>query len=147
MTTIVYSKGILAADTQLTQGDCIVSHSTKKLFKVKSFSHIYYIGIAGDPSDYLAITEWAKADFDPEFTPKTEGSTAIIVDAEGNTYGFQGGNLFPTGKGDQAVGSGYIVALGALAMGASAVEAVKAAGKIDVYTNTKVKKLIVLKDK
>ena len=72
---------------------------------------------------------------------KDEGRV-IEVMPSGVVFMHEPGGKYPIGRiGHGAWGSGSDAARGALAMGASAVQAVRVAGKIDIYTGGRVQRV------
>lgn len=131
MTTIVWRNGVLASDSCITAGDVIV-YETSKLVRLKDGS---IAGYAGCPHDAIAIIKWLNGkDVDVDFTKTsflvyTKKKKLLLYDTE-----------YPLEvKGPYlALGTGTSAALGALYMGATAIEAVKAAIAVDTKSGGKV---------
>ena len=138
MTTIAYREGILAADSQTTAGHLSTSSTRSKIRKFDDG----YAAFSGLCSDIPLLFDLIKG-------KKVEGETknikasAIVMPNTGKPYEASVdslGNLYkhPIGK-FSAIGSGWIIAMGAMQSGASAKEAVKAAIKLDTYSGGPVK--------
>lgn len=143
MTTIAYKDGILAGDTMMTRGD-EKSIGVQKVFKSKHF----LIGFAGGYSSIVPLLHWVdNYEMSGQDSPNNMHRTWDAVTHLGSDYHV----LFVTRAGVlwtgtessppvclpnkfDASGSGSEFATGAMAAGASAVEAVRIASKYDIYT-------------
>lgn len=135
MTTIVYRDGILAADQRMTQGDTLISDKYKKLVRLPDGS---LVAIAGRLSLTQQFVRWARKG------GKGSPPTGAVYDG----IWLRHDGLFVWESGDHVIkldkrrfyawGSGQIAALGALNYGASAVEAVRCAAKVDLSTGGKI---------
>jgi len=142
MTTIVYRDGILAADTAVFDRGTYCGQA----IKITSAPSGLVAGSAGCMGDAAALRDWVLdgAAGDP---PKwrDEDSEGILI---------QNGVVYWIGPGQKkiaydaapyiAIGSGFQVAMGALAMGASAERAVEIACDLDNRTRRPVTVLTVL---
>ena len=137
MTTIVYKNGILAADTRETVNN--VARRCSKLFK----SGKDIIATAGDSYSGMVFVNWwmagAREEDKPDLTNLDfEEDFECLVWTKGKLWSVN--RLFELVEINlddhpyYAVGSGSNVALGALAMGASAKRAVEIACEYDVFT-------------
>ncbi len=145
MTTIAYRDGVLAADSQTTRGNLSVNGAIK-LIK----SDTILAGICGDAHDMGKFGKWLIAvsekcdnveDFHLHNSPLADDADteALIADVHGNAwYMHASGSVFKYNEDHAASGSGEYFALGALHMGATAVEAVEAAVALDLYTGGEV---------
>lgn len=133
MTTIVYSKGIIAVDCRVTRGNTIDTDDCDKRL-VQDGREFFLSGCGPDfqalIDDYLGIAK-NKSSLD---------ATGIVVDGGvlwqigfDNTFRKLWKEIVPPTQ-DFAIGSGRDFALAALDMGADAVKAVEAAAKRDIYT-------------
>ena len=134
MTTVCYRDGILAADSAVTDGKTAVG-TTKKFAVLDDGGVVTSVGGLSHEPTFFA---WAKKGFPADDRPKL-------------TDNFEGAHIAPDGKitwysddlepyhfdhGEYwALGSGFQVALGALAAGATAEEACKIACKHDIYSS------------
>jgi 20S proteasome alpha/beta subunit len=131
MTTIAYRNGILAADTQLTDGNLrMLCH---KLFKV---SQNGCFAIAGNTDDEEVWKRWFLAGADYSECPKLKAFAAIQVDQYGDVYWWHKTTKIPVEQPFMSIGSGEQIARAGLHMGLSAIDAVKLAGELDINTNT-----------
>lgn len=142
MTTIAYRDGEMASDTRVTQYDTIVG-DVAKLFRTK---HGGIIGVAGTMADAAVCLSWAENNVSgpPPERPSESGPlpTAICVEPDGRVKLWNGTpHLLMVVAPFYAIGSGAQVALGAMAMGATAAQAVAAASQFDVYTGGRITSL------
>jgi 20S proteasome alpha/beta subunit len=128
MTTIAYKDGIVGYDGRQTAGDVILSDVVDKCI----LNQGHYFFLSGHIADYeIFVKAW-------------HGEK---IETDINAYGFvyDGSQLWKAGVQDnklwkykvtypESVGSGYLHALTAMDMGATAKEAVEWAAKRDVYT-------------
>lgn len=132
MTTLVYRDGTLAADTMLVNGAAYGSIS--KIARHKKSGAI--AGVSGQVSTCIPwLKEFEKKGFDPKKKQKDFGSadSAIVVMGDGAVWGVEGNEGYPFQFHSEFYvnGSGEEFALGALAMGASAYQAVLVASKFN----------------
>jgi len=149
MTVIAYTKGILAADSRATDDDGLVLKTTK-LYELPNGS---FCGAAGDADvrDVLAIlgrkASIIKLPSRASLIKTKTSCTILWVFPNGEkVYRVQIGNNSADNNSDSgwwaevleiedgyaAVGSGSAYALGAMVSGKTAVEAVRAACRLDV---------------
>ena len=138
MTTIVYRDNVMAADGRASVADWAMPWHCPKIRRLvragtATKSEIaLLVGLAGDPYDFDAFCAYLLGD-GPR--PKWDDTTAALV-VEIKTgrvwkYALAGRlQIF----GWAAIGSGTPVALGALHAGATALEAVAIAARVDPYT-------------
>ena len=136
MTTIAFRDGYLVADTQMTEGSLATMVPNFKLFK----SGGYAVGFSGDLRYAPLARAWFEAGCpagEPEFDRLWEDDHSILaMDKEGRLYIPFADRLVELPLEFYAAGSGLCFAMGAMAMGASAMDAVKIAACFDVYTNS-----------
>jgi hypothetical protein len=138
MTTIAFRDGIMAADSCITMSD--ESAGDYKGHTVKLLECEYGIcGLQGDSTPGMAFWHWWRHGMkDDALAERIRASgadfTALTLEKDG-LYVWDSW-LLPELVTDEfyAIGSGTKAALGALHMGASAVEAVQIACLIDPYT-------------
>lgn len=140
MTTVAFRDGIMAADTQITAGD------TKEGFIRKVWrADEYLVGFSGD-ADVAQKIRWKmdENEIDPldyrfglETWPDDE-MMFYIFDGSQLWQIYQKGAAFYCDAPFFAMGSGSNYALGAMAMGATARQAVAVAARFDVYTGGRV---------
>ena len=140
MTTIAYRDGVLAADSLVTLGSTKVHGSYQKIRRIGQ----YLVGTAGSVACCQAFVDWLKSNDDSHPPPKGEYG-ALIVDPRGRVREIENGSVLPVPRGAKffAIGSGSPYALAAMYAGATAVDAVKIAAKIDTSTGLPVKTLKV----
>lgn len=140
MTTIAYKDGVIAYDGRQTRNDRIVSDTAQKCQVVDGVSFF----LSGAVCDEKALIA---AYF----------GTPSIVPVECSGYVVDGGKLMMVGHDDKtgiwkqeldqsnpdAIGSGSAYALAAMDMGASAVDAVRAAMKRDIYTGGTIRTMTI----
>lgn len=145
MTTIAYSAGIIAADSQITADD------TKYLSadKITIVSRNIVLGCAGDVNDILLLERWFR-EVDTNWyeaintKPKIRKALDAILLSEGRPYTiYRDGYPEPLGHPFIAVGSGWKFAMAGMHLGLSAPDAVKLASVFDVNTNDRIKYLDV----
>ena len=138
MTTIAIKGKTLAADTQLTLGDDIKIYCQK--IHVLGAGEV--VAIAGNVDAEFHFKRWLIAGMKPDEwaayfaelkEPKYE---AIYIDRHASRWYFHdGSDCQPIEHRFYAIGSGSKLAMAAMHMGLSAVDAVLLAGDLDVNTN------------
>lgn len=147
MTTIAYKDGVLAADSKVTS-DSVYAGTAIKLVKSKR----YLLAACGNLNCVHEFLRWGKRGFKEEERhqlademKKTDVDfTGVSVDPNGMLYEYDGTTLpapVRLVKGMYAIGSGSEFALGAMAAGCSAREAIKIASLFDVNTGGKIREL------
>ena len=142
MSTVVYDGKILAADRQMTSNCTIkICH---KIFKEKN----YIMSFVGGLAQGLHLCEWyrkgAKVKDYPIFQLDKEDFTTLIVAKKKEVVYYQDLPI-PVKVHDSfaAWGSGSDFAMGAMAFGANAIEAVEIASKFDIYTGQGIDHFII----
>lgn len=136
MTTIAYREGILAADRKLTGGSIADCEITKI-----SRNHMGDLcGAAGPASFISAFIGWFDGGekYDAPMPNKDDGGEAMIVRADLTIETFETTGTSKVRAKSYSIGSGRQVAYGAMAVGASAERAVRAASEYDVYTGSEI---------
>lgn len=149
MTTIVWAKGVLASDSQMTLGDAINPNPIQKLYtpeEGKRWSiygkRILAIGIAGDLAGLAELKIHLEKGIDFETKGKWSAWTDCIAIADDNTI------FYVDGRGDKAntqftnlpgetlfsIGSGSSIANAYLAIGKKAEDVLKLCIKLDPWT-------------
>lgn len=125
MTVLAWDGRYLAADRQATFGGTAVPAT--KIFRHKDV----LIGCAGDAQECLAFLEWYKSENMPKPTLKAEFSCYVISDKKLYKYESM---LYPFLMDTPfwAAGCGADYALGAMASGKTAQEAVEIACRFDI---------------
>lgn len=127
MTTIAYRSGYLAADSAIAY-QSYINGQREKIARCGEF----LVAMAGATWLRPVIEQWATQGCDPDAVPEVlleheDEFIVLIVDRHGVAHEFQNGFLVPVHADYTAIGSGALLALGAMAHGASAEEAVAAA--------------------
>lgn len=144
MTTVVYRDGVLAADSLATLGDTKLHGDYKKINRING----HLIGVAGGVADCATFLDWCRAGGELTETKAPEGSyQALVIDPSGKATEVECGKYLPRMNRTKfhAIGSGAPFALAAMYAGATAVEAVKIATKIDTNSGLPVKSLRIQK--
>lgn len=129
MSVVVYRDGVMAADSRINIGE--VHHVG--MDKIARGLDNELIGVVGTISSCQKFIDWyLMSDTDEEYVepPDVEDMDALVVIDHDKVYGYFD-NCVPIRLHGEyfAVGSGAEVALGALAVGATARQAVEAAVK------------------
>lgn len=133
MTTVAYRAGVLAADSLCTGA---YKHPMKKLYPIDGG----FVGVAGSLSTSLLVVDWLQGGDKPDLSNDSDFEALIIRD--GKVFYLDNGlREIPLQGPYHAVGSGMDYAMGAMAMGATAEEAVKVARKFDNKTGGAIKKV------
>lgn len=143
MTTICFKSGILAFDSKISGGGVAFGTGIKGVKTNK-----FLLAAAGSCEDCDAWLDWMKATGGDLDTKKNYGldkeceMECIAIDKKGRVRWY-GDKCYPyTIDGHfHALGSGYAFAMGAMAFGASAAQAVRIAAKFDTATGGTVREL------
>ncbi len=137
MTTVVFKDGVFAADSRINGGGYI-SGSTEKIKKVGDF----YVGMSGRGELYNEFCKFIGGeDFNKEkLTSHNAEYGMIVVNSKTKEVNLYIDSLIPeiTKNDFYTVGSGYLIATGALLMGATPKKAVQIAAKVDTRTGGKI---------
>lgn len=127
MSVIAWDGEVLAADKLATRGDIL--YTTTKIFKIGADA----VGTTHCLTSGLKLIGWYKAGAKPEEFPKlnkdTDYAMLIVVNREGVRHYEAEPVGIPITDPFFAWGSGSEFAIGAMAMGASAIQAVEIASK------------------
>jgi ATP-dependent protease HslVU (ClpYQ) peptidase subunit len=140
MTTVAYKEGILASDGRSTYHDTIECENTQKIFKVENG----WIGFAGTLCHFEVLLKHLKDN--SVYIRDDVDIYAIFVNAKRQVFSieiYQNSVHYVRVSDVYAVGSGAMYALGAMAAGATAEQAIKIASKYDIGTNNRVKKVTI----
>ncbi len=134
MTTIAYKDGIMAGDTLHTRGGVVMSTIVTKIWRSRSGWLIGLTGYAGMAPKVEAWVENDCANPPPTFAKRSDDGSEgelLVVKPNGQAGIIERhGEWFRVDE-PAATGSGYELALGAMAAGASAAEAVQIAMRYD----------------
>jgi len=130
MTTIAYDGKTLAADTLVTSGSLAFGH-TRKLHKLTDGRHVALCGNMALEPEILA---WLNGKGEKPVLDADEEIGGLLVDKKGNAFEVSGSLRLHPACVPWAGGSGEHIALAAMALGKTAVEAVALACKMDVKT-------------
>jgi len=146
MTTIAYRDGILAADSRVTHGEdgSARTHTCKKLFRKtitqgkKTFEVV--IATAGESSPGMVFVDWYGTGKPiPDIFLHLGGDFTCLVLTPQGLFEYDVYCRAEEVLDDfYAIGSGAKVALGAMACGKSAIEAVRIAARYDPYTGGRI---------
>ncbi|QNM98114.1 hypothetical protein [Chitinimonas koreensis] len=130
MTTIAWDGKTVAADTQANNTG--LRSYTKKLYRLAD-GRIY--GFTGEIQDGVSVYEWLNAGGRDARPHVSSSFAALLVCPDGRAYTMEDKLvLLAVYETFRAIGSGRNFAMGALVVGADAVQAVKAAIRLDVYS-------------
>jgi ATP-dependent protease HslVU (ClpYQ) peptidase subunit len=131
MTTIAWDGRILAADRQSTWGG--TATKTRKIFRgVHPDGRKVIYGCAGLTHECQAFTRWINGEIEK---PDLTDITILSIDHLGRVWYASQAMLWARLRVKQwAIGTGCDYALGAMAAGKSAAEAIRIASKLDVNT-------------
>lgn len=137
MTTICYRDGYLAADSRAYSGDREPMGMKTKLFDLKDGGAV---GISTSCVGYSErFAKWLNDGADEKNFPFTGDFhlVALMVNGAGEVFYFKN-SPYPTGPLKAnffSIGTGSDYALGAMEQGASAIDAIHVAKKLDVWTD------------
>lgn len=139
MTTICYRDGQLAADTRAYSGGSRpIGHKQKIGMVQLSGGEILAFGIStAHPGLSEELRAWLGNEKSPDYDPGPGREFEMLEVRDDGTVFYYQSSLTPSGPLEAdyfAIGSGAEYALGALAHGATAQEAVEAASQHDVWT-------------
>lgn len=135
MTTIAYKSGLLAADSMISYTS--INNGTRQ--KISQCGR-YTVALAGSAWLRKPLERWCEQGCPEDNVPRVlmdndSSFSALIIDNDtGELFEFDSGYLIPIYADYTAIGSGALLALGAMAHGATAEEAVLAASKHDKNT-------------
>jgi len=133
MTTIAYRDGVIAADSQCDSGD----FRDCTAIKVARNDRGDLCGAAGDLPTAQRVLAWFEAGEkgdEPRYRKEEANGEGFIVRRDGSIEIMDDGGHYTIKASYYATGSGRKFALGAMAAGATAEQAVEAAMKHDIYT-------------
>ncbi len=135
---MVYRDGVMCSDSQVQTGT-LRTGTMKKVLKTKDG---WLVGAAGDCNEIQRFFKWMEGDRNPDEALKFENMSGIVVSPKGEVFWADSNlDLYSTDVEFAAVGSGEKLAIGAMAMGASAEEAVRVCIKYDTGCGGKIQKV------
>lgn len=145
MTTIAYRQGVIAADSYVSAGELMLDQ-TQKLHTLYDGS---VVGFSGDLSESQVTLEmlqshegpWEKLDFKGERDP--HHFILVTPSRRVLTFHYKNRRMLSQRLSYTALGTGKELALGAMAHGASAIEAVRAAIKHDINSGGRIRSVRV----
>lgn len=138
MTTIAYSRGVLASDSRLVEGEYIVSDRCRKIWRLRDGS---LFGAAGENEPGLRLFEALRKNQPfPKFADDVE-MTAVHIKPNGHIYFTEGTAWTRWLEPYITLGTGMPPALAALRLGRDAVSAVRMGIAGDPYSGGRVQKL------
>lgn len=131
MTTIAYRDGIVAVDRASFGGGVRMAD----VIKVRRIRDKIVVG-AGDLGSLQAFTRWVERGMPGDDQPKLGDDFEGLL-WDGSAWRWYDDHLAPCIWADEfwTLGTGHAVALGALYQGATAVEAIEIACKLDPYSD------------
>lgn len=147
MTTIAWDGTTLATDSQETHGT-YATYGSKKLYKVNGC----LVAVAGRADRCQQFIDWVDNGFEGD-KPFDEGKgedsdfVALVVDAKGKAFAYYDSLVPVPAPSKQAFGSGGPLALGLMASGLTAKQAVElmCKKKLDAFTGGKVQSATIQK--
>jgi hypothetical protein len=137
MTTITYRAGTIAADSLCWNNDICCG----RVMKIGRADNGSLWGIAGNLQYLHALTKWAdKMEGDP---PETKDVDFVVITPEGKFRVWEGVGWCEPEAPFHAIGTGSQIALGALAFGATAEQAVHIACDFDAFSGGDVVSLTI----
>lgn len=137
MTTIAWDGKTLAVDSKETCNGTVISVKRKKLYT--NIGRYKAVVFAGDLSACLQIINWIADGESSDIPVCTDDNGVIAIDEKGHAYKYLVPGLVRYRiEAPYADGSGWMIALGAMDAGSSAIEAVKISCKRDVHTGGRV---------
>jgi ATP-dependent HslUV protease subunit HslV len=135
LTTIAYKDGMMAGDT----GVCSDRVITASIRKVSRNGNGDLCAAAGGLSWAMSFHDWFNAGEKGDHPPPEENDswtdTGLIVRADGSMWLYESDGRYRINAEYYALGSGREFAFGAMAVGATAEQAVQAAMRHDTHTN------------
>lgn len=132
MTTVVFRDGVMSSDSRISASDVIV-YECSKLARLNDGS---ICGYAGSPHEFAGILKWLNGKDVDE--PKFEHTTVLVYTKKKELLLYDSVHPVQVQGPYIVLGTGTAAALGALYMGATAIEAVEAAISIDTKSGGKV---------
>jgi ATP-dependent protease HslVU (ClpYQ) peptidase subunit len=139
MTTIAVSKSQIAGDRQATHAGGLKFRLKTKIFEFNQpilYDKPIYVGLAGNVESFADVLAWFSDPTQYKTPPALKGGEGVILAKDGKIFTFfkSPANWTVIDQNTYAIGSGSHFAMGAMAAGASPIDAVKEAIKLDPST-------------
>lgn len=133
MTVIAWDGHTLAGDRQRTHGGTPVAAT--KVFKIQApDGRLFLVGAAGRADCTQMFVAWLRGGEKPLMPSNVDDFGALVVDVKRRVWNIHDTLFYVHCSAKQwAIGSGANYALGAMAAGATAAQAVRIASKLDVH--------------
>lgn len=133
MTTVAYKDGMIAADTMITENFAVCGQMTK----IAKTPDGRLVGASGSAIWAAALVAWArKGKGNPPDCP--EESSGILIGKDGSITCLDHGGNVRLVADHIAIGSGTRYAMGVMAYGGTAADAVTVASEIDLFTGGRI---------
>lgn len=126
MTTIAYRDGVLAADTLSSSSGTVAGYQTK-IYRERGL----LLGGAGSVAAFERFRDWIRSGMAGDCPLQKDIGNMFVITPDGRCTMWCDDGPFRITADFWALGSGELLALGAMEVGASAAEAVRAAIKHD----------------
>ena len=133
MTTIAFRDGVMATDSLVTDGSNIYRGTTKKIYRIGDS----LLSMCGNLGLFDVMVDWVSRGMPLGDLPNVgnESDFAAMLVSRDRLVGFTEKFRIQEHTAEfHAMGSGNEIALGAMAMGATAEQAVETACRFDVYS-------------
>lgn len=130
MTVVAYRNGVMASDSRVTDGTMIIPAGMRKLWRLADGS---LLGGSGTTYAIEAFARWAKRGRRGSPPEVSKDANMLLVTPAGVVWEYDGAHPWQMREPCEyaAIGSGWRVAMTALWLGHTAVEAVHAAIALD----------------
>ena len=137
MTTVVCNRKEMACDLQMTQDGWLKWKCKTKIFRINdssAFPDNFLVGFSGTAGDMMDAADYFMHPENYKKVPAINSNGLVLTD-KGIIYHFTKlDKWYQFDTPYAAIGSGGSVALGAMELGATPVEAIKVAMKHDAFT-------------
>lgn len=144
MTTIVANTSQIAGDRQANHSGGLMFRMWGKVHKFNTpllYPELFYVGLCGDTDSFADVISFLQNPTEHKKAPSLKNGEALVLSGDGKIWTFKNaGNWMRVAQDFYAIGSGSHLAMGAMAAGATPVEAVKHASKHDPNTGMGVTK-------
>lgn len=140
MTTIAYRDDVLCADTQVTWGSTVDGYTQKVFAK----GPLLY-ALTGNGAVAHLFRDWIESGAKynpPQLGDGDNSASGFIFPGDDLILHFHSGHVCSLRLPFYAAGSGADLALGAMAMGATAYEAIMVAKRFDIHTGGAITKIV-----